>query len=114
MGQSQEGIGDHGLRWGNFLCPVRSHIIVGSLRSCINARPWSLPKFITALQSRISQSPYLAEPCRHPTYFHPFVVQMLFKSITASIFPLALTSSVNAQGIVVTPPIGVSVDPASG
>ncbi len=39
---------------------------------------------------------------------------MLFKSFTASIFLLALTSSVNAQGIVVTPPMGVSGDPASG
>ena len=56
--RSQKGVGDHDLRCGKFLCPVRP-TSSSCLRSCIKAQPWSLPKFITTLQSRFLKGPVL-------------------------------------------------------
>jgi hypothetical protein len=79
--------------------PVRSRIIVMPLRSCIKAQPWSLPKFIITLQSRVlhSQSQTLADSAAILRTFIHSLSKMLFNSFTASVFLLALTSSVNAQ-----------------
>jgi hypothetical protein len=46
------------------------------------------------------------------TFIHSFI-KMLSKSFVASVFLLALTSSVNAN-CVITPALGVSGDPAAG
>jgi len=115
--QSQEGVGDHDLRWGTFLCPVRSHIIAVPLPLVYKSSamvPFNIHHHFRSciLTERVLHSLSLADRC-HPTFFHPFVVKMLSKSFTASIFLLALTSSVNAQ-CVVTPPLGSSGNPTAG
>ena len=90
------GVGGHDLRCGKFsLSSSISHHRCASSAPVLTTVP---SKIHHHFQSRVLYSPFLASVSLLSSYvLSSFVIEMLYKSFTASIFPLALTYSVNPK-----------------